>query len=82
MTFPVGRGVLANALREVEPRLLRACPSRRSRNSFFRAFLRMAHGIHVAASVVGLCRRGARLEVGKHLCVSALSAGGAIEFCQ
>src|SRR5213596_1555496 len=82
MTFPARGGALANALREVEPRLLRACPSRRSRNSFFRDFLRMAHGIHVAAGVVGFCCRSARLEVGEHLCVSALCAGRAIEFCQ
>jgi hypothetical protein len=60
--------------------LLRARPSRRSRNAFFRAFLRLAHGIYVAASVVGLRRRGARSEVGEHLGVSALCAGSAIEF--
>ena len=77
-------GVLAVAKRSpgIGRCLLGACPSRRSRNPFFRDFLRLAHRINVAASVVGLCRRGARLEVGKHLCVSALSAGGAIEFCQ
>ena len=82
MTFPAGRGVLANALREVEPRLLRACPSRRSRNSFFRDFLRLAHGIYVAAGVVGFGRRGARLEVREHLRVGALRPGCPIEFSQ
>ena len=63
-------------------RLLRACPSRCSSNAFFTGFLSIAHRIYFAAGVVGLCRRGARPEVGEHLCVGALSAGGAIEFCQ
>src|SRR5262245_35544264 len=65
---------------EAATSLLRACPSRSSTNAFFTGFLSIAHGIYFAARVVGLCRRGARPEVGEHLCVGALSAGGAIEF--
>src|SRR6266536_5858366 len=84
MTFPASRGVLANALRKVEPGLLRAGPSRRrsSRNSFFGDFLRLAHGIYVAAGVVGFGCRGARLEVREHLRVGALCSGCPIEFSQ
>src|SRR5262245_10446237 len=62
--------------------LLRACSSRRSINAFFAGFLLIAHGIHIAASVVGLCRGGTRPEIGEHLRISALCAGSAIEICQ
>src|SRR5262245_5284584 len=63
-------------------RLLRACSSRRSGNAFFAGFFGMSHGIYVAAGIVGLCSRSARLEVGKHFRVTALGTGGAIKFCQ
>ena len=76
------RGVLVKPLPRFRRRLLRACPSRCSRNAFFAGFLSIAHGVYGAASVVGLRCRGARPEVGEHFGVGALCASGAIEFCQ
>ena len=75
-------GSIQPTIASLDLRLLRARPSSRSSSDAFFSFLRIAHRIHVATSVVGLCGRGARPEVGKHFCVSTLRAGRAIEFCQ
>src|SRR5206468_12451879 len=62
--------------------LLRAYPSGRGADAFFRWLLRFSFRVHTAACVVGFRFRRARREVGEHFVVSAPRAGGAIEFRQ